>query len=166
MGARYQVVGECAHVVVTDHTGVAATTLLYKGAFLPDEVDKDRLKHLLDTGLVAEVKDGEEIAPNASVDQDPTVGIPPLAPAGDGQGDGSDAGDGGEKKSEPSAEEQEAERKRAEARAKLPADGSAPDGRAADEVWVEYAVSKGMDRAEAAKAGKAEIRKALAGGKG
>ncbi len=152
MNSKYQVVGECCHVVVADHTGVSATTLLYKGAFLPDGVDQDRLQHLLATGLVAEVGEGEEIAPNAAVDQDPAVGIPPLTPPAD------DTGDKGSGVPELTAEQQAA-------RAKLPADGSAPDGRASAEVWVEYAVTQGLDRAEAAKAGKDELRRALAGGK-
>jgi hypothetical protein len=47
------------------------------------------------------------------------------------------------------------------AKAKLPADGTAPDGRAAKDVWVEYAVVKGMDRGEAEKADKAELIAAL-----
>ena len=156
---RYQVVGECAHVVVTDISGVSAVNLLYKGAFLPDGVDEARLKHLLDTGLVAKV-DGEPIAPNAAVDQDPNVGIPPLQPAEGGEGGASD----NDSPPEPTAEEQEAERRQAEARAKLPADGSAPDGRASAEVWVEFAVKQGFDRTEATKAGKDELRRALAGG--
>ncbi len=152
MGDKYQIVGECAHVVVTDHTGVSAVNLLYKGAFLPDGVDKDRLQHLLDTGLVAEVKDGEEIAPNAAVAQDPAVGIPPLTAPAD------DTGDKGSGVPELTAEQQAA-------RATLPADGSAPDGRAAHDVWVEYAVIQGLSREEAAKVSKDELRKALAGGK-
>ncbi len=56
----------------------------------------------------------------------------------------------------------EVERKRAEAKAKLPVDGSAPDGRASEAVWVEYAVTQGLDRSEAEKAGKDELRKLLA----
>lgn len=156
MGDRYQVVGECAHAVVTDHTGVSATTLLYKGAFLPDGIDEKRLKHLLDTGLVAKV-DGEPIAPNAAVDQDPQVGIPPLAQPAKSEDD--EDGKGGESGATP---EPTAEQKAA--KAKLPADGSAPDGRAAHEVWVEYAVARGLDRTEAQKASREELRKAL--GKG
>lgn len=51
--------------------------------------------------------------------------------------------------------------RREAAAAKLPADGSAPDGRAAHEVWVEYAVRSGMDRTEAEKAPKSELVAAL-----
>lgn len=56
------------------------------------------------------------------------------------------------------------ETRRAEARAKLAELGGAPDGRSSEAVWVEYAVSQGLDRGEAEKAGKDELRKAL--GKG
>ncbi len=156
MTKRYQVVGECAHVTVTDHTGVNAVNLLYKGAFLPDGVDKDRLKHLLDTGLVAEVSEGEEIAPNAAVEQDPTVGIPPQPPA---RPDGDDPGNGDEGKG--GGEELTAEQKAA--RAKLPADGSPPHHNAGTDVWVEYAVKQGLSREEASKVSKEELRKALGG---
>lgn len=59
-------------------------------------------------------------------------------------------------------ENPEAETRRAEARAKLPADGSAPHANAGEPVWVEYAVKEGVDRAEAEKAGKDELRKLFA----
>jgi hypothetical protein len=63
----------------------------------------------------------------------------------------------------PQSSEDDAKREqaRADAKAKLPADGSAPDGRAGKDVWVEYAVSKGMDRDEAEKADKADLVAAL-----
>lgn len=137
---RYQVVGECAHVVVTDLSGVSSMTLLYKGAFLPEGVDPDRLKHLLASRLVAEVVD-EPIAPNAAIDQDPQVGIPPLV--------------------DPDVDPT-VETKRAAARLKLAEAGGTPDGRHGDDVWVEYAVAQGLDYDEARKAGKEELRKVLA----
>ncbi len=144
MTARYQVVGECAHAVVTDVSGVSAMQLLYKGAFLPDNVDPDRLKHLLETGLAVEVEDEDDaIAPNAAVAQDGNVGIPSLNQAGIVD------------------EDPEVAAKRAEAKAKLPADGSAPDGRASKDTWVEYAVAQGMDREEAEKADKSDLVAAL-----
>ncbi len=149
---RYQVIGECAHVVVTDVSGVSAMNLLYKGAFLPDGVDEARLRHLLGSGLVAEA--GEvPIAPNAAVDQDPTVGIPPVE-----SGSPTGTGEGGDVVPELTAEQRAA-------KAKLPADGSAPHHNAGHDVWVEYAVTQGLDRGEASKVSKDELRKALAGGK-
>jgi hypothetical protein len=139
---RYQVVGECAHVVVTDLSGVSSMTLLYKGAFLPDNVEEKRLQHLLDTRLVAEVVD-EPIAPNAALDQDPAVGIPPLVQPASGV-------------------DPDEQARRDEAAAKLDDMGGIPDGRSSEAVWVEYAVRQGLDRDEARKAGKEELRKALA----
>lgn len=49
----------------------------------------------------------------------------------------------------------------AEARAKLPADGSAPALSAGKPVWVEYAVAQGMDRQAASEASKDDLIKAL-----
>ncbi len=149
--SRYQVVGECAHVVVADHTGVNTLQLLYKGAFLPEGVEPRRLKHLLDTGLV-EAEGATPLAPN-----DPIGSAETGEPVGDGahpvvtegqrqsQRDAAESGD-------------DAERKRADARAKLPADGSAPKGSASQEVWAEYAVAQGYDRSEVEKASRDDIR--------
>jgi hypothetical protein len=161
--SRYQVIGECAHVTTVGLGGVSAMTLLYKGAFLPEGVDQARIRHLLDSKLIAEVGDAP-IAPNAAVEQ-------PNPDTEDNDGDG-DAGDGvhpvvtdeqRQQQAKASADADAAERRRAEARAKLPADGSAPDGRASFETWVEYAVVQGMDRSEVEKASKEELRRALGG---
>jgi hypothetical protein len=146
--ARYQVVGECAHVVVTDHTGVKATNLLYKGAPIPDDIDPDRLEHLLSSGLAAEIGD-VPLAPNAAVEQDGQVGIPPLAPADSPPGEVASEAD------------PQVEAEREAARAKLPADGSAPHANAGKPVWVEHAVRSGTDRTEAEKADKADLIAAL-----
>ncbi len=168
MSDKYQVIGECAHVRVVGIGGVQAVQLFYKGAFLPDGVDEARLKHLVDSKLVAKV-DGEPIAPNAAIEQDPNSGKSYEEAFGDATTSG-DAGDGThpvvteEQRQEQRAateENTETERKRAAARAKLPADGSAPDGRASQEVWVEFAVARGLDRTEAEKASKEDLRKAL-----
>lgn len=136
---RYQVVGECAHVVVTDVSGVSSMTLLYKGAPIPDDIDPARLTHLLDAGLVVEVA-GEPIAPNA-----------PVGPGSEVQQVGPD--------DEVDADEA---KRRADAAGKLDEIGGAPDGRHSEDVWVEFAVRQGFDRAEAKRAGKDELRKVLA----
>lgn len=138
--ATYQVVAEAAHVTTT-----GGLKLLYKGAIVPDDCDPKRVKHLLDTGLIAEVGKAAdaELAPNAAVVPDEF------------------ATTGGE---QPAVESGQAEldRRREAARAKLPSDGSAPDGRASHEVWVEYAVARSLSREEAEKASKDDLRKALA----
>lgn len=140
---RYQVVGECAHVVLPDASGVSSMQLLYKGAPVPEDAEPERLKHLIDSGLVAEV-DETPIAPNAAVAQDGNVGIPPLNPPA------------------PSGADPDELARQAEAAAKLDEIGGTPDGRHSADVWVEYAVRQGLDRAEAQKAGKDELRKVLA----
>lgn len=140
---QYQVVGECAYVTVDTAVG-RAKTLLYKGA--PVSADAPELQHLLAAELVAQV--GGDVGPgvNAAGELGPAEPPPVVTPSGD-------------------VVDPEVEVRRAEAKAKLPADGSAPDGRASAEVWIEYAVAQGLDRGEATKAGKDELRKALAGGK-
>ncbi len=168
MGDRYQVTGECAHVVVTDHTGVSAVNLLYKGAFLPDGVDEKRLKHLLDTGLVGKV-DGEPLAPNAAISAQ-AAGLD--NPAGSNRDpEGGEASDSvhppvltaeqEEAQRQALTESAETQRRRDAAKAKLPADGSAPHHNAATEVWVEYAVKQGLSREESEKASKEDLKKAL-----
>ncbi len=164
MADRYQVVGECAHVNTVGLGGVQAVQLIYKGAPVPEGIDPERLKHLLRQGLVAKV-DGEPIAPNAAIEQDPNTGDP-LRPtqgeAAGGDGTHPTVSDDERQAQRKAAEDNDAaEQKRAAARAKLPADGSAPHHNAAPEVWVEYAVKQGLDRAEAEKASKEDLRKAL-----
>lgn len=184
MSARYQVVAECAHVVVVDHSGVKATHLLYKGAFLPDEVDPDRLKFLIAGGFVA--KEGDvPVAPNASVQQDTMSGLDSVTadqlrgePAPDGAGESSDvsgtvadaAVEEGSiaKAAEPPREassDSEAEARRADARAKLAELGGTPDGRSSDAVMVEYLVGKGYERNEVEKADRTELKSLVAAAK-
>jgi hypothetical protein len=55
----------------------------------------------------------------------------------------------------------EAEAKRVAARQKLAEMGGAPDGRSSHDVWVEYAVQQGIDRAEAEASSKDDLRGAL-----
>ncbi len=134
---EYRVVAEAAHVS-TD----GGLKLIYKGAPVPADQNPDRLKHLLDTGLIAPVGEAE-VAPNAAVVPDEFATT-------------------GGAKADVESGQAEIDRKREAARAKLPTDGSAPDGRASHEVWVEYAVSKGLSRDEAEKASKEDLKSALA----
>ncbi len=138
--AAYQVVAECAHVTTS-----GGLRLLYKGAFVPDDCDRDRLQHLVDAGLVKEVKSADDtpLAPNAAIVPDEFA----ATSGGSAQPD--------------TSEDDETAKQREAAAAKLPTDGTAPDGRASKEVWVEYAVRSGMDRGEAEKASKEDLRGAL-----
>lgn len=146
---RYQVIGECAHVVVADSSGVNAMNLLYKGAYLPPGVDPKRLQHLIDSGLVAE--EGEvPLAPNSPVETagDAETGsdetrTPVVPPEGDGVHPvlTEEQRQAQREKSEANAE---VEAKRAAARQKLAAiDGGVPDGRASKDVLVEYLAANG-----------------------
>ncbi|MEU7170319.1 hypothetical protein ABZ949_02360 [Micromonospora tulbaghiae] len=179
-GKRYQVVAECAHVV-TSTTGVRSQVLLYKGAFLPADVEPERLRFLLDGGFVAE--EGEvAVAPNASVEQDPRRGADSVTedvlrgekPA-DADGPSSDVServaevvsdegridkaadpDGVQAAQDKTAAEVAA--RRAAAQEKLAAlDGAAPDGRASKDVLVEYLVGQGSNYDDVSKADKSDL---------
>jgi len=156
MAGHFQVVAECAHVTLTGPTG-RATNLLLKGAMVP--ADAPELPRLLDLGFVAQVGADETGGVDASgvpagaygIEVPANITSTPVA-----------------KSPEQLAAEQEAAakaqadadltEKRAAARAKLPADGSAPDGRASQEVWVEFLVSKGSDYDSIKDVEKAELR--------
>ncbi|MET8278270.1 hypothetical protein [Micromonospora sp. NPDC005174] len=166
MAKRYQVVAECAHVT-TSTTGVRSQVLLYKGAFLPDDVEPERLTFLLDGGFVAEEGD-TPVAPNAAVEQDPRSGADSVTPdvlrgekPAEDERPSSDVSeqvaavaiDEGsiDKAAVAPGVDPEVEQKRAAARAKLPADGSAPKSSHGIDVWVEYLVGQGYDYAQVSK---------------
>ncbi|WP_045740875.1 hypothetical protein [Actinoplanes rectilineatus] len=172
----YQVVGECAHVEVQELGGTRSMQMLYKGAPVPAGVSADRLKHLLDNGLIAEMG-ATPIAPNAAVQQDPARGLDavtvdvlrggkPEEPRTDPALGAADriretVTDQGaiDKATEPSKADQELAEKRAAARAKLPDGGAEPDGRAGQAVWVEYLVGRGQDYDAVKDADKADLIK-------
>ncbi len=164
MSARYQVISECAHVEVVDHSGVKATHLLYKGAFLPDDVDPARLEFLVDGGFVA--PEGKvALAPNAAVEQDPRTGVDSVTTGrlqGRSDAEVEAANRAAAEKAKADADkvtaDAEVAERRAAAQAKLPQDGSAPDGRASQEVWVEYLVKRGSNYDDVKDADKADLR--------
>ncbi len=142
--SRYQVVAECAYVKTSDASGVS-WRLLEKGALFFGNTPN--LQHLLDNGYAAKV--GGEATGGVDASGVPsgayTVDVPPgvtSTPV--------------EKSEELRRAEAEAEanyraaadlaEKRAAAKAKLPEDGSEPDGRAGQAVWVEYLLVKHPDR--------------------
>lgn len=135
--AQYQVVGHAAHATVDGPHG-RIRTLLMRGALVPG--DAPEVPHLLSVGLIAPVGQavGETApAPTSTAVAGGTPGEGSETPAGSGQ---QAAPDGQSPGPDPEVEE-----KRAAARAKLPTDGTAPDGRAGQAVWVEYLVTKGYD---------------------
>lgn len=123
---RYQVVAECAYVKIADAAGVS-WRLLEKGALIFGD-DTPNLDHLIQNGYV--VKVGDDATGGVDANGAPS-GVTPTP-------DEQDAAD--RAKADADLEE-----KRAAAKAKLPADGSAPDGRLGQPVWVEYLVSKGSN---------------------
>jgi hypothetical protein len=153
---RYQITADCAYVTVQTLTGTAVA-LGYRGAFVSP--DDPKLQHLLDSGMVAKVDDGASIGVNA----EGTTG-PAETPAA-GPTSVVSAVPYTDEQLKANADKAAADAKREAAKAKLPADGSAPHQNASEDVWVAYAVSKGLDEAESKKAGKAEIIKALSSGK-
>lgn len=145
----YQVVGECAYVTVDGRQG-HQKVLMYRGAVLPEGAPE--IGHLLDMKLIEKVGDDDSAGVNA-------VGGVGAAESVEGPGGGSVVS------SAPvtgQSDDEKTEAKRAAARAKLPADGSAPHHNAGKDQWVEYAVGKGVDRAEAEKVSVAELRQTLA----
>lgn len=128
MSDTYQVIGECAHATVDTPHG-RAKILLYKGALVPAEAPE--LEHLLSTGLVAKVSDEETGGVNAD-------GVTVTEAEQKAQGPEADA-----------AAKLAADREAAQA--KLPPDGSMPDGRASQAVWVEYHVAQGGNYEELSK---------------
>ena len=124
----YQLTAECAYVTADTAYG-RAKTLVYKGAIILGNAPE--LRHLLSSGMVVKVSDDAGIGLNAEGGLGPAE--TPSAPPD---------GEAGRRATEPV---DEVETKRAEARAKLSSDGSAPDGRAAQPVLVEYLVAKGYD---------------------
>ena len=134
---------------------------LYRGGLLdPKQVDSDDMKRLVAEGFLEfVVRDGESfvLADDTDTGQkgDPvTVGDNGLVPE-------SEVDNGTVNPPTTPVENPELETKRAEARAKLPADGSPPKATHGEDVWIEYAVKQGIDRGEAEKAGKDELRKLL-----
>lgn len=146
----YQVTAECVYATVSSPYGLTRQLLL-KGALIPG--DAQELEHLVASGMVAKVGSDDVTGINAlgglgtaETDQGAAGSIvtssPTMPPAGP-------------------TDEEKAEAVRAAARAKLPADGAAPHANSGRDVWVEYAVSKGMDRTEAEQADKPDLVAAL-----
>ncbi len=153
--STYQVVAECAFVTLDGPTG-RFQTLMYKGALVPEGAPE--LERLIDSGHVKKV--GGEVTGGLNSDGVPDGGLDGSVhegltttpvPKSDEQL--------AEEKAE--AERQKAEQdvaeKRAAAQAKLPADGSLPDGRAGRDVWVEYLVRDGASYDDVKDADKADL---------
>lgn len=144
----YQVTAECVYATMDSVYGMTRQ-LLYKGALIPG--DAKEIEHLVAGGMVAKVGGDDETGVNA-------LGGIGVAESDEGAA-GSVVTSGPIEPEFPSvgAPDERVEAVREAARAKLPADGSAPHANAGEPVWVEYAVKQGTDRAEAEKAGKSAL---------
>lgn len=152
---EYQVVGQCAHVTTYAIDGGKRTELLYKGSTVPQSATEKEIKHLLSLKLI-EAVGGEpfgthEVGAVAGGDVRTGLDGKPVQSAEPGVGQPLTS-------DEEKAAAEIAER-RAAAKAKLPADGSAPDGRASQAVWVEYLTAQGGSYDDLAKADKADLIK-------
>ena len=147
MAETYQVTGECAHVTVNTQLG-PTVQLVYKGQLVPPGTSPERIKHLLDSGLIKRLDDPADAAP-----ANPSILPPTETGTGHGQSVTADStGDDGktnpdeERADEQGAEssDDDTETRRAAAREKLAAlGGRAPDGRHSADVLVEYLVTQG-----------------------
>ncbi|MEV0214288.1 hypothetical protein [Micromonospora sp. NPDC050695] len=137
----------------------AAGGHLYRGGLLdPETVDADDRKRLIDEGFLdVVVRKGESFVLAEDTDTgdkgDPvTVGDAGLVPK-------SETDNGTVNTPTEPVADPELETRRAAARAKLPADGSAPKSSHGQDVWVEYHVAQGGNYDDLAKQDKAELIK-------
>lgn len=157
MAKMYQVIGECAFVTQENALGVHKV-LMMKGAVLGPGATKEEIEHNLGAKLIAEV--GEHVTGGVNADGKPDAVVEAETTA-----DETPTAETSVKPAKAAPADPRVEARRADAKAKLDAlGGAAPSATHGEDVWVEYAVVQGMDRAEAEKAGKAELRKALTGG--
>lgn len=155
----YQVVGHCAHVTTVDIAGGKQTQLLYKGSMVPDSATPKEIEHLLSiraiTPVGGEPFNTHEVGAVAGGDVRTGLDGNPVQSVEPGVGKPVDS-DEAQREAKAAAE---LEQKREAARAKLPADGSEPDGRAGKDVWVEHLAANGYDYDELVKQDKAELQK-------
>lgn len=140
---------------LTTVKGVSGSFLppVYRGTYVdPATVDPDDRERLVDEGFLQwVVADGEGWKP---ADGGESVTATNLTLGDD---------DGGDvvALTEPTDVSDPNHPDRVAARSKLPADGSAPDGRASQAVWVEYGVAQGRDYTALAALGKDDLMKEL-----
>lgn len=151
----YQVVGQCAHVTTRGIDGSKRSELLYKGSIVPDSATDAEIKHLLSLNLIAAV--GGELFGTHEVGA--VAGGDVRTGLDGGLVQSVEPGVGQPLTSEEEKAAAELAERRAAARAKLPAGGSEPDGRASQAVWVEYLVANGSRYTDIKDAEKAELQR-------
>lgn len=156
MTVRYQVVAECAHATVDGPAG-RMVQLLLKGALVP--ASAPQLRHLLDNGFVVAV--GDEATGGVDASGIPSGAYDASVPQGLTTTPVEKSEE--QRKAEANAAEKatveaEVADGRSAAKAKLPEDGSAPDGRAAKDVRVEWLAGQGHDYDELMKQDDAALK--------
>lgn len=151
---RYQVVAACAILPVTPPGGTTTVQTLYRGSVIEGDPEDIRVKHNAESGYIVEIDakatPGVDGSGTPLVDDKPTVG--------DGNpGDPTTTNDPGVVNQAAHDTAGEVTAKRETAKAKLPEDGSAPDGRASKDVFVEYLAARGYSYDELVKQDKAEL---------
>lgn len=145
---QYRVIGHYASFKTATANGPMLVGF-HKGATVPMDATPESIQHHLSVGLIAPVGEpasspepAEVLAPGWD---NPEADTPPAVKSG------------------PETADPDLETRRAEARAKLPADGSPPKKTHGQQVWAEYAVVRGYDRALAEAATKDELIEMLSG---
>lgn len=172
---RYQVVSACALIPVVEFDGSTVIKTLYRGMVFDAAPGNVRVKHNAESGYVVEIGAdavaGTDAAGEPLVDDQRTTGdgepgdpVTLFDPGTVNEAAHRAAAEPAVQSTPDDPEAQaaaEVEAKREAARAKLPTDGTAPHHNAGEDVWREYAVSRGMDRAEVEKASKDDLKAAL-----
>lgn len=144
MEKQYQVTGAAA--LITQSTAIGpAKMLLYAGHVLGLGYTQAEIDHNIAAGLLTEIGGDDDLIAGIEHGANPHVSRvrtseEPVLAEGDAKVGEQVVDDSG---NPPAAPETDAERDAA--KAKLPADGSAPPKNAAQPVWVEYAVATGRD---------------------
>lgn len=153
----YQVTGPCGYFSVPTPQGVMKMQLL-RGAIVPDGVPQQQIEHHLSVGLIERVGDDPYQTP---VDGNGNSAADVATPLRIELNGGPVATPDAPAESKTDQPDPDVESRRAAARAKLAEAGGKPKGTHGKDVWVEYAVTQGLDRAEAEKVSVAELQKAL-----
>ena len=175
MAEQYQVVGALAAFTVSDAEGGAQKLTFYKGNMVPQGVPQNEIEHNLSVKLIAKVggdaeipamtgplgdgtsrpPEGNALADPVPLDRAPTVVSPAVATT-----EQVEAGTGvALEQATGTTSQSSVDAKRAAARAKLPTDGSEPDGRASQAVGVEYLVARGSRYDDVKDADKTDLQK-------
>lgn len=157
---RYVVTGHMAVFDTATDSGRMRVTF-YRGAQVPADVKPEQIEHNLSVGLIAEVPGSEPAGidtAGAVVVGDERLGG--GKPGEEFAGANTPQSQSDEDKAATAKAKADADlaEKRAEAQAKLPEDGSAPDGRASREVRIEWLAKQGHDYDELVKTDDAALK--------